>query len=333
MNENKFLGPLFIVGMNRSGTKLLRDLLNQNPRISIPTVESYFIPYLISQFDDPPQLDRDREFQRFYKALTQTTFWSNMHSRGLTLDKEYLEQQIADRTSWSEIFAAIFKFYIPPEKNQDVIWGDKTPQYLPRIKLLKKIYPQAKFVHIIRHPGDYCISVKKAWGKSIYRSASSWRSEIELARKTGKEFDNDYLEVLYEDLVKQPREVLTNICSFVGCDFTPEMLHLNTPSENLGDTTGQVKIVTTNTNKYLRQLSPKAAKRIEEIVYPIAKDLGYNLKFAKNYKPLFSTTEKLLMLYDGCRSAGFHIDKEGIVLGLVRTYRLHKYRVVKLSNN
>ncbi len=330
-NQNKFLGPLFIIGMNRSGTKLLRNLLNQHPRISIPTMESYFIPYLINKFGNPPQFEDDKEFQNFYDALTKTTFFGNMQSMGLSFSKEYLEQEVTDRTSWSEIFEVIFKFYIPQEKDKDVIWGDKTPQYLPRMKFLKILYPQAKFVHIIRHPGDYCISAKKAWGKSLYRSANSWRYEIGKARIDSRDFADDYHEVFYENLVDEPQKVLSNICVFLGCKFTNKMLHLDIPTENLGDTKGQTEIIQTNKDKYLNQLSKRTIKRIEEIVYPVAKSLGYDLKFAKNFKPLNPLMEKLLMLHDACNSANFHIKNEGVIPGLIRTYRLHKYRVVQLS--
>ena len=110
---NLFSGPLFIVGMHRSGTKLLRNLLNQNSRISIPTIESCFIPFLISKFGDSPQLKNDCEFEDFYNTLTQTTFWIYMDSLGFTLNQEYLEKNLKDRTSWGEIFEVIFKFYIP----------------------------------------------------------------------------------------------------------------------------------------------------------------------------------------------------------------------------
>lgn len=330
--QNKFLGPLFIVGMHRSGTKLLRNLLNQHPRISIPTIESCFIPYLINKFGNPPQFEDESEFQNFYEALRETTFWGNMHSMGLTLNKEYLERELKNRTLWSEIFEIIFKFYIPPEKDKDVIWGDKTPQYLPRIRLLKTLYPQAKFIHIIRHPGDYCISAKKAWGKSIYRSANSWRHEIEKAREVGSELKDDYLEVFYENLVEKPEKELIEICNFLECEFTYNMLHLDTPTENLGDTIGQTKIVKTNKNKYLKRLSPKSIKRIEEIVYPVAKALDYDLMFASSFKPLTPFLEKTFMLCDACNSAIFHIKDEGVISGLIRTYRLHKYRVVKLND-
>ena len=71
---NIFSGPLFIIGMYRSGTKLLRILLNQSPRIIIPVVESCFIPYLINKFGDSPQFENDNEFQNFYKSLTKTSF-------------------------------------------------------------------------------------------------------------------------------------------------------------------------------------------------------------------------------------------------------------------
>ncbi|MDJ0898980.1 MAG: sulfotransferase [Xenococcus sp. MO_188.B8] len=330
-NQNKFLGPLFIVGMHRSGTKLIRDLLNQHPRISIPTIESYCIPYLINQFGNPPKFEDDNEFQNFYDALTKTTFFSNMQSMGFTVSKAYLDKNIVDRRSWSEIFEVIFRFYIPQEKNKDVIWGDKTPQYLSRLRFLKALYPQAKFIHIIRHPGDYCISAKKAWGKNIFRSANSWRYEIENARIASRDFADDYLEVFYENLVEEPEQVLSNICDFLGCEFNTKMLYLDRPTENLGDTKGQVEIVKTNKYKYLKVLNIHTIKRIEEIVYPVASSLGYDLKFAKKFKPLNPLMEKILLFYDACASANFHIKDEGFIPGLIRTYRIHKYRVIQLK--
>ncbi len=110
------------------------------------------------------------------------------------------------------------------------------------------------------------------------------------------------------------------------------MLYLDTPTENLGDTIGQTKIVKSNKNKYLKRLSPKSIKRIEEIVYPVAKALDYELLFARDFRPLSPFMEKILLLYDAWNSAIFHIKDEGVISGLIRTYRLHKYRVVKLSN-
>jgi len=59
MKKSNFFGPLFIIGMPRSGTKLLRDLMNQNPKIGIPAAETHFIPFMIKKFGDPPNFYED----------------------------------------------------------------------------------------------------------------------------------------------------------------------------------------------------------------------------------------------------------------------------------
>jgi hypothetical protein len=56
MRSSPFRGPLFVVGMSWSGTKLLRDLLNQHPQIGIPPSESRFLPAVIERFGSIPDL-------------------------------------------------------------------------------------------------------------------------------------------------------------------------------------------------------------------------------------------------------------------------------------
>src|SRR4051794_28172751 len=68
---NNFQGPIFVVGMPRSGTKLLRDLLNQHSRISIPEVETHFLPLFIKKYGKDFNFNSDRKeelFNDFYKT-------------------------------------------------------------------------------------------------------------------------------------------------------------------------------------------------------------------------------------------------------------------------
>jgi len=85
MEENTFRGPLFVVGVSRSGTKLLRTLLNQHPKIGLPVVESKFIPHMVKRFGNPPAFATEEEFQQFYTELTQTKFFVRMKERGKVL--------------------------------------------------------------------------------------------------------------------------------------------------------------------------------------------------------------------------------------------------------
>lgn len=305
MKKGRFKGPLFIIGMPRSGTKLLRDLLNQNPQIGIPPAETHFIPYMINRFGNPPSFEKNDEFDRFYEELKKTTFYGWMEKYGLFLSKDYIDQ-VADRKSWSSIFESILRFYAPEERSEDFIWGDKSPTYLSHIKLLKEIFPEAKFLHIIRDPRDCCLSTKKTWGKSLYRTAEIWRRRLEKARKDGCRLREDYMEVFYETLIDDPKTVMWSICDFLGCEFIPQMTELKEPSENLGDTKGQAKIVPQNTKKYIVELLSSEIRRIEEIVYPVAKSLPYKLEYDVEFKPLSPLSSYILMFYDGLALIKFY---------------------------
>jgi hypothetical protein len=151
MSISKFSGPLFILGVPRSGTTLLRSLLNQHPNIGIAQAEGHFLPRLVNQFDDSPDLllDRDR-FSRFYQAFSCTGFFLKMKQQGLILSEDMLFHS-ADLGSWCSIFEVVFRFYAPMNKREGFIWGDKIASfsYMDRMAWLKSIFPQARFLHIV----------------------------------------------------------------------------------------------------------------------------------------------------------------------------------------
>lgn len=308
-----FMGPLFIVGWPRSGTKLLRDLLNRHPGISIPTSESHFIPQLINKFGWNPVFDNNL-LTKIYETFLKTTF-CRFKNRNPVFDIEYFQKKV-DRHSWNTVFEFIFRHYASiKDKNVDFIWGDKTPQYLEHIETLKKIFPNAKFIHIIRDPRDCCLSNKRAWGKNVYRSAHRWAKIIKKARQFGGSLGNDYLEVYYEQLLDNPQEVLKNICDYLGCNFFNDMLKLDKPSENLGDAKNSIEIVRDNKNKYREHLSNKEIRKIEEIVCPVARELGYELEndiTHRRLKPFFLSYYKLLDMF---AQLNFNIKDRGLFEG------------------
>ena len=207
MNENSlqpdqfFAGPVFVVGMPRSGTKLLRDLLNRHPEISIPVCETHFIPYFFEKFGEDPPFQSNEDFQQFLDELMETNFITDLKEKGSHLNRTQYFQQV-DIRSWQSIYEYLFKQLGPKPVMEKTIWGDKTPGYLMHMPLLKQLFPKAKFIHIVRDPRDYCNSVRNTWGKSIYRAAQRWVSAISKARTDIAEFNFDYQEIQYENLLQ-----------------------------------------------------------------------------------------------------------------------------------
>jgi len=304
--RNMFCGPLFIVGMPRSGTTLMRALLNQHPRVSLALTESHFIPYFISTFGDPPPFHTRDQVEPFIKRFQQTVFYQNLFQRGYVLHAEALYQH-ARLDSWASIFEVILRHFSPRPNRADAIWGDKTPGYLNHMPLLKQLYPEAKFLHILRDPRDYCLSARQSWGKSIYRAAHRWQATLSKARLVGQSLGDAYLEVTYESLLGHTENVMGHIAEFLGCNYHPAMSQIGLSPEDTGSTTGQYGIVKDNINKYSQHLSQQEIKRIEEIVCNCTVELNYKLANRVTYRPLNQWELLVYKWYDGIPTIRHHI--------------------------
>ena len=304
--KRTFLGPIFIVGMPRSGTTLLRALLNQHPQISLALTESHFIPYFIKTFGDQPSLETPAKVEHFIKRFHQTVFYQNLSQQGYTFTAEDLRQH-ARLDSWASIFETILRHFSPDPHNPDVIWGDKTPGYLQHIPLLRQLYPNAKVLHITRDPRDYCLSVKQSWGKNIYRAAHRWQATLNKTRQAGHELGDAYLEVTYEALLAETEDVMGRIADFLECGYHPSMAQIGLSPEDTGSTTGKYGIVKNNANKYRQHLSPQEIKRIEEIVCQAAVALDYKMDNEVRHRSLSRLQLSAYKLFDGIPTLKHHI--------------------------
>lgn len=106
-------------------------------------------------------------------------------------------------------------------------WGDKTPTYATRMPSLRNIFPDAQFIHLVRDGRGVAVSMRRMrwWGEhNILTCAARWSARVRSARTAGSPLAADYLELRYEDLVRNPRAVLRRACDFLGEEFDPAML-------------------------------------------------------------------------------------------------------------
>jgi hypothetical protein len=308
--------------MPRSGTKLLRDLLNRNPRVSMPTAETHFIPFMVNRFGMEPGLEKRSRMDEFYRLLTRTAFFLEMESMGISLARKELDE-IGERSSWAAVLEFLLRRYAPQSASgADHLFGDKTPGYLLHLPLLKTIFPKARFLHIIRDPRDYALSVRKAWGKSIYRAADSWVRCIDRCREDAQPLDGEYLEIRFESLLEEPETILRSVCVFIDCVFSSEMLTLERPAENLGDAKDEVAILRTNRRKFKAAFSTREIRRIEEIAFRLMHTFSYPVSEAAGQRSLGAWSKRCARAWDGFSSVRFHVQSRGLVEG-VRYFALH----------
>lgn len=317
MNE-RFPSPVFITGMPRSGTKLLRDLLRMNPEIGIPSAETLFWPKLIRKFGIKQNFSSRKVRIELIKEFKKTSF---VRYLGMLVNEDKIIENKYHISCWNDVFHCLLGPYVKTTR----IIGDKSPSYLFVITLLLKAFDGAKFVHIIRDPRDCALSARKVWGKDLLRVAAQWQenmSYVSYLKNIGIVNSSNYLECRYEDLLDNPQNVLNNICNFLGVAFIERMTSLSAPSENYGAAKGVNYILKKNYNKYKKYLNKAEIKRIEEITFYGMKGKGYNIQYATKARGLNRLEYSIRYCFDIFSIYRFRIVNEGLVNGTITQFIL-----------
>lgn len=214
--ESMSAGPLFVVGMWRSGTSLLYALLNQHSQIGL-MYESDF-PLLSSLFLLP---------RKTSWWLNKVDSWNGALTRH-QIDGAAIPENISNLP---EAFSAVAQQYA--RKKGATVWGCKSPNYYDCMTELADWFPQAKFIVIWRDPADVCRSIVRAAEKSPWFARPGMDLRALLGyRRMKKEADElvrrgvAIHQLQYDDLVREPEVALTAICQFVGVAFDPRMTSL-----------------------------------------------------------------------------------------------------------
>lgn len=205
----------FVVGVGRSGTTLLRLMLDAHPQLAIPA-ETHFVPELIereSECEWPGEL---------VDAIVAARTWGDFG-----LDPEALYDRVEDdgAQSAADVLRAFYALCAEAEGKER--WGDKTPGYVKRMRPIGGALPEARFIHLIRDGRDVALSrASRGMGaeKPIGDVADLWKRRIENARRQAKRLRGRYVEIRYEDLITDTEARLRSICELIELDFDPAML-------------------------------------------------------------------------------------------------------------
>lgn len=294
-----FAGPLFLVGMPRSGTKLLRALLNGHSRIRVPGVESEFLPWLARRRERFGDLRERARFDAFYAEMLRHAYFSWRREHGRLIDAQRWYAACADFSA-AGLFEGLIRAEVDAPAGSGRIWGDKSPSYIDDLPLLRELYPAAKVLHIIRDARDHCLSTRKAWGKDMLRAAQRWADGVSKARRDGAALGADYLELRYEDLLARTEEELRRVCAFLGVQFEPAMLALQRSTEDLGDARGVRRVLGDNRGKFRHAMERRTLARIEELAGTVLLECGYELVLPPRPPRRLSGLEmRLAQLRDG----------------------------------
>jgi hypothetical protein len=275
---------VFIVGATRSGTTLLQRIVNAHSRIAI-IHEAHWLPRLYEQrmgvdgngFVTADIVPRLLEHPRFGK---------------FKIGRGELELLLANGQPphYSEFVTRLFDLY--GRRKGKALVGEKTPSYVRNISTLHTLWPEAKFVHLIRDGRDACLSMSgwKKVGRTVGRFAAWerdpvlatafwWKWHVSLGREAGHRLGGGlYHELRYEALVVDPVAECQALCSFLGVPYEPAMLTYHegrTKSDPRLDSKRAWLPITRGLRDWRSEMPAEAVERFEAAAGDLLEELGY----------------------------------------------------------
>jgi hypothetical protein len=250
-------GYIFIVGLSRSGTTLMRNVLNQSDWIAISR-ENHFLGHLIGaegmrqKFRKFGDLSIDENVHKLvdhlYSGGSERSSWfrrASSHWRWITrrIDRQEFTQKLLE-TDRSERAFFILLMQLFAEKKGKPIMGEKTPAHFRYVETLLNWFPEAKIIHMMRDPRGIFISEwrrRQSEAQSfpyrqlkrlpslmklviLLQTTITWREGARRCRENQQKYPFNYYTQRFEALVSDPERQVKELCAFIGVPFQPVML-------------------------------------------------------------------------------------------------------------
>jgi hypothetical protein len=208
-----------IVGAPRSGTTLLRFMLDSHPLISIPPETGF----LGAAANLPQNADtRPAVFELLTNYPPDAPAWQDFG-----IPAAELWTALQNLANPSDVAGQVRTFYrLYASMQGKPAYGDKTPLHCQYLSAIDRLLPEAHFIHIVRDGRDVALSLRQMWFapcKDIPGLATYWKTLLEETRQAGRKCAA-YLELRYEDLLSNPEHALGTVCQFLHIDFSAQML-------------------------------------------------------------------------------------------------------------
>jgi hypothetical protein len=210
----------FIVGRGRSGTTLLRAMLDSHPEMAVPD-ESHFVVTMglrRSHYERNAELD----VNLFLSDLLDHFGFQRWDLPPQVVAASFTA---SPPTSLPDAFRRVFALYAHSQGKSR--YGDKTPGYVMSMRLLADLLPDSRFVHVIRDGRNVALSyLEGGWGpETLAGNAVFWKRFVRHGRKEGRRLGVErYCEMRYEALLEDPESELRTLCRFLDLEFHDGML-------------------------------------------------------------------------------------------------------------
>ena len=286
--------PIFVVGMNGSGTTMLAGCLGQHPDLYMFPLESKVLPFFIAELNRFGDLTSSSNRRRLADELGRAKpYWQANRKSPLILDDGELE----GCESFGCVMDRIYRHLAARQGKSR--WGEKSPINVQHICALSRHFPDARFIHIIRDGRDAAQSFHRRWGFNPRHTIWRWKRVVrEGCRQGAAVGESRYLEVRYESLTTEPETEMRRICGFAGLLFDAAVLTSSMRFMDPGNQAAGSGRIVQNSQKWRRYFNARELVALEELAGKFLEDLGYPVQTAGD-ADLTSSQLRLLRLRDG----------------------------------
>lgn len=301
--------PIFIIGTERSGTNLLRLMLNAHSAIAVPH------PPHIMKFFGPLEgrygnLQVDANFRRLIGDVCRMV---DLHTYPweISPDREQVFSQVVERNLLNVYFQIYDQYLSHSGKRR---WACKSTFMIDHVAEILRYHPDARFIFMVRDPRDVAVSAKKSIFNHfhVFYSANRWQREQRTGLDWLAQLPGDRIMLLkYEELTAAPELALRQLCAFLDEPFERGMLEYHRSRE--ARKSGSLSISWQNTSKpvllgnsekFRQRLSEREVRQIEAITREEMRELGYAALYPSGLtdtgltreRPHYRLTESVLKL-------------------------------------
>lgn len=271
--------PVFVVGCPRSGTTLLYNMLLSSGGFAVYLAESNVFNLLVPRFGD---LSVPADRVKLIDAWLQSKLF-----RATFLDAEKIRAKLLLECRNSGDFLRIVMEEVAHVQGVSR-WADNSPEELLHARAIKKVLPDALFIHMIRDGRDVSLSLDARphkwvrpfrWDrkKSLFVTGVFWEWMVKEGRRQGRTLGDDYIEVRFEHLQANPHATLARLGDFIQHDLNYECIlragigSVSDPNTSFkGDSGGPV-------GRWKKKINPEKLAMFEALVGPTLTELGYPL--------------------------------------------------------
>ncbi|HKE74817.1 MAG TPA: sulfotransferase [Acidimicrobiales bacterium] len=263
----------FFVGCGRSGTTLVRALVDGHPAMAVPP-ESHFVVALAPRRGE---VFAPGAFADALAASDRFALWG--------MDRAAVAGAVeaAGAATYPDAVRTVFAGWAADRGKAR--YADKTPGYVVHIPALAALFPEATFVQVVRDGRDVAASfVELGWAAGVTEAALHWRLRVRRGRRDGRALGSGrYHELRYEDLVADPEAALRRLCDQIDVAWDPAMLDHRARAADVARTTSHPDYhrrlaapVTADLRDWRRDLPEADVARIEAVAGDALAELGYD---------------------------------------------------------